>query len=170
MPSTGTTSPGRISNRSPGWIASIGVSASSPSRTSIAVCATRPRRAVISRRARPSANASRYCPPEYIRATTIPASGALKARLAPIERDAAASTRDEIRVLGILSAAFLGAFSGALAEGQVVEAVLRGTLPDQMALYDVLAHLEGLGLELLDVRRVRDSNVAAGPNCGRRRR
>jgi hypothetical protein len=32
--------------------------------------------------------------------------------------------------------------------------VLSGTLPDQSALYGVLAQIETLGLELLDIRRV----------------
>ncbi|HVM67772.1 MAG TPA: hypothetical protein VMU14_23055 [Acidimicrobiales bacterium] len=34
------------------------------------------------------------------------------------------------------------------------DTVLSGRLPDQAALYGVLARLEGLGLELLEVRRV----------------
>ena len=35
------------------------------------------------------------------------------------------------------------------------ETVLTGTLPDQAALFGVLSYIEALGLELLEVRRVR---------------
>ena len=56
----------------------------------MAVRATRPRSAVISLRARPSAKLSRSWPPAYMSATTLPASSSPKARAAVI--DSAATT------------------------------------------------------------------------------
>ena len=57
----------------------------------MAVRATRPRSAVISRRARPCAKFSRSCPPAYMSATTLPASGSPKPRAADIESAATMS-------------------------------------------------------------------------------
>jgi hypothetical protein len=59
----------------------------------------------------------------------------------------------EIRVRGQLSETLLGAFPGLRAEAQGAETVLAGTLPDQAALFGVLAQIEALGLELLEVCR-----------------
>jgi hypothetical protein len=59
----------------------------------------------------------------------------------------------EIRIRGRLSQTLLAAFPAALdahAEGMVT--VLKGPLADQSALYGVLAQIEGLHLELLEVR------------------
>ena len=67
-----------------------------------------------------------------------------------------------IRVDGHLGAIALSAFPALVAEQQVSHTVLTGFL-DQSALYGVLAHLEMLGLELVEVRQVR----AAGPPPGR---
>ncbi|MEZ0365145.1 hypothetical protein ACAG26_15800 [Mycobacterium sp. pUA109] len=58
----------------------------------------------------------------------------------------------EIRVRGQLSATMLAAFPALNAEVQGAETVLTGGLPDQAALYGVLAQIEALGLELLEVR------------------
>ena len=69
--------------------------------------------------------------------------------------DAADPARYEIRVRGHLSETLLGAFPGLRGEAQGAETVLSGELPDQAALYGVLAHIEALGLELLEVRRAR---------------
>jgi hypothetical protein len=63
------------------------------------------------------------------------------------------STRYEIRVRGLLNATLLEAFPGLHAEPQRGETVLAGALPDQAALHGVLAQVEALGLELLEVRR-----------------
>ena len=41
--------------------------------------------------------------------------------------------------------------------------VLRGRLPDQAALHGALARIEGLGLELLDVRLVADAEPGDVP-------
>jgi hypothetical protein len=59
----------------------------------------------------------------------------------------------EIRVRGSLSEALIAAFPNLAGRPQVGETVLRGALPDQAALFGVLAQIEALGLELVDVRR-----------------
>jgi hypothetical protein len=46
------------------------------------------------------------------------------------------------------------AFPGLQAEQRGADTVLTGTLPDQAALYGVLAEIEALGLELLELRRL----------------
>ena len=67
----------------------------------------------------------------------------------------ATSVRYEIRVRGLLGETLLGAFPGLRARAQETETVLTGALPDQAALFGVLSHIESLGLELLEVRRMR---------------
>jgi hypothetical protein len=62
----------------------------------------------------------------------------------------------EIRIRGLLGDTLLGAFPGLHAEVQGGVTVLAGSLPDQSALYGVLAQIEQLGLELLGVRSVED--------------
>jgi hypothetical protein len=66
-----------------------------------------------------------------------------------------ASVCYEIRVRGLLGKTLLGAFPGLRARADGAETVLTGALPDQAALYGVLSHIEALGLELLEVRRMR---------------
>jgi hypothetical protein len=61
----------------------------------------------------------------------------------------------EFRICGLLGDTLLGAFPGLHAEVQAAETVLAGSLPDQSALHGVLAQIEQLGLELLDVHRKR---------------
>ena len=63
--------------------------------------------------------------------------------------------RYEIRIRGHLSETLLGAFPDLQAEAQGTETVFSGPLPDQAALHGVLAQIEALGLELLEVRRDR---------------
>jgi hypothetical protein len=63
--------------------------------------------------------------------------------------------RYEIRVRGQLSATLLTAFPGLHAEARGGETVLAGALADQAALHGVLAQIEALALELLEVRRDR---------------
>lgn len=80
--------------------------------------------------------------------------------------EAAASMRYQIRIRGVLSATVLGAFPGLRAQTRSGETVLSGVLPDQAALYGVLAQLEALGLELLEVRRGRSSASAYHTRSG----
>jgi hypothetical protein len=61
----------------------------------------------------------------------------------------------EIRVRGLLGGTLLGAFPGLRARADGTETVLTGPLPDQAALHGVLAQIEALGLELLELRRTR---------------
>jgi hypothetical protein len=64
-------------------------------------------------------------------------------------------TRYVIRVRGVLSDRLLTAFPGLRSRAERGDTVLAGTLPDQSALHGVLAQIEALGLELLEVRRSR---------------
>ena len=59
----------------------------------------------------------------------------------------------EIRVRGQLGDMLLEAFPGLRAQALGKETLLTGPLPDQAALYGLLAQMEALGLELLEVRR-----------------
>ena len=59
----------------------------------------------------------------------------------------------EIRVRGQLGEMLLGAFPGLHAQPCGAETLLTGPLPDQAALHGVLAQIEALGLELLELRR-----------------
>jgi hypothetical protein len=61
--------------------------------------------------------------------------------------------RYEIRVRGRLGRIMLAAFPALDAQAQGEDTALTGTLADQAALYGVLAQIEALGLELLEVRR-----------------
>jgi hypothetical protein len=62
----------------------------------------------------------------------------------------------EIRVRGLLGKTLLGAFPGMCARAHEKETVLCGPVADQAALHGVLAEIEALGLELLELRRTRD--------------
>jgi hypothetical protein len=61
-------------------------------------------------------------------------------------------SRYQIRVSGHLGEMLIGAFPGLEVHTEPGATVLTGHLPDQAALYGLLAELEGLGLELLEVR------------------
>jgi hypothetical protein len=75
--------------------------------------------------------------------------------------------RYEIRVKGRMSASLQSAFPNMTAAVEPVETVLTGTFEDQAALYGVLLQIEGLGLELVEVRHVVQADLD-GP-AGRRR-
>ena len=64
-----------------------------------------------------------------------------------------ASARYIIRINGHLGAMLLSAFPAMAWERQGPETVLTGVL-DQPALYGVLAEIEALGLDLLEVRQL----------------
>jgi len=61
----------------------------------------------------------------------------------------------QIRVNGHLGPTLLMAFPALVPQQQGAETVLTGLLPDAAALYGVLAEVEALGLDLLEVRKVR---------------
>ena len=61
----------------------------------------------------------------------------------------------QIRVSGHLGPTRLTAFPVFVPQQQGAETVLTGLLPDAAALYGVLAKIEALGLDLLEVRKVR---------------
>jgi hypothetical protein len=62
----------------------------------------------------------------------------------------------EIRIRGHLGETMLRAFPALQAETRGGDTLLRGALPDQAALHGVLADIEALGLELLELRRLSD--------------
>jgi hypothetical protein len=59
-----------------------------------------------------------------------------------------------ITVRGHLGETLLAAFPALQAGTEAGDTTLTGTLPDQAALYGVLAEIEEFGLELLEVRRL----------------
>ena len=62
--------------------------------------------------------------------------------------------RYEIRVRGRLGETICSAFPDLRARPDGDDTVLVGVLADQAALYGVLAEIEALGLELIEVRRI----------------
>jgi len=66
----------------------------------------------------------------------------------------------EIRVRGLLGETLLAGFPGLRATERDGETLLAGTVPDQAALFGVLAQVEALGLELIEVRRRRPEETA----------
>ena len=65
-----------------------------------------------------------------------------------------------IRIKGRLGATALSAFPSMASQMMRGETVLTGWLEDRSALFGVIVQIEGLGLELLEVRQVRTS-----PQC-----
>ncbi|HEX6449116.1 MAG TPA: hypothetical protein VF060_06625 [Trebonia sp.] len=62
--------------------------------------------------------------------------------------------RYEIRVGGRLGETICSAFPDLQARPDSHDTLLAGMLADQAALYGVLAEIEALGLELIEVRRI----------------
>jgi hypothetical protein len=60
----------------------------------------------------------------------------------------------EIRVRGHLGKRMMRAFPALSAQTRGEDTLLTGRLPDQAAVYGVIARLEALGLELLELRRL----------------
>jgi len=60
----------------------------------------------------------------------------------------------EFRIRGHLGPATLRGFPALRAETQGQDTLLRGAVADQAALHGVLAQVEALGLELLELRRI----------------
>jgi hypothetical protein len=69
----------------------------------------------------------------------------------------------EIRIKGRVSEQLLAAFEGMDATVQSLETVLRGPVRDQAALHGLLDRIQSLGLELIEVRRLPESDDAGGP-------
>ena len=64
-----------------------------------------------------------------------------------------------IRIRGRLGATALSAFPTMGSEVRGVETVLTGSLEDRAAVYGVLAQIEALGLEILELRQVGPSTA-----------
>jgi hypothetical protein len=60
----------------------------------------------------------------------------------------------EIRIKGRLGDTVLRAFEGLTATTEPVETILYGPIPDQEALHALLAELQSLGLEVVELRRL----------------
>jgi hypothetical protein len=60
-----------------------------------------------------------------------------------------------IRIRGRLGATALSAFATMVSELSGSETVLTGYLEDQSAVFGVLAQIEALGLDLLELRQIR---------------
>jgi hypothetical protein len=73
---------------------------------------------------------------------------------APGARSARRPWRYEISVRGHLGETVRLAFPALRAKTRGADTVLTGELPDTSALYGVLAEIESLGLELIEVRRL----------------
>jgi hypothetical protein len=67
----------------------------------------------------------------------------------------------EIRVTGLVPDDVLEEIENVRATVQPVGTILRGTVVDQAALHGVINRLQGLGVELVEVRRLLD-----GPGTG----
>lgn len=59
-----------------------------------------------------------------------------------------------VRIRGRLGATGLSAFPSMVSELKGGETVLTGLLEDRSAVFGVVAQIEGLGLELLELRRI----------------
>jgi hypothetical protein len=59
-----------------------------------------------------------------------------------------------IRVKGHLGATSLAAFPEMISQQSGADCVLTGLLPDRSALFGILAQIEALGLELVEIRRL----------------
>jgi hypothetical protein len=64
----------------------------------------------------------------------------------------------EIRVAGVLPPEALLDFDRLTASVEPVETVVHGSLRDQAALQDLLARLENFGIQVLEVRRLREGD------------
>jgi hypothetical protein len=81
-------------------------------------------------------------------------------------RPGSGAWRYEIRVRGRLGPVLCSAFPGLQARADGPDTVLAGVLDDQAALYAVLAQVESLRLELIDVRRQRPGAQEESPALG----
>jgi hypothetical protein len=65
-----------------------------------------------------------------------------------------------IRIKGRLGATALSAFPTMVPDVEGSDTVLNGSLTDPSALFGVLAQIEALGLELLELRQIQGSSVS----------
>jgi hypothetical protein len=72
-----------------------------------------------------------------------------------------------IRIKGRLGATALSAFPSMVAELKGSETVLTGLLEDRSALFGVVAQIEALGLELLELRQIGATPTAREPGDDR---
>jgi hypothetical protein len=70
-----------------------------------------------------------------------------------------ASAGYEIRIKGRLSDSLSGAFEDFTASVKPAETVMRGQLRDQSELHGLLDRIQSLGLELIEVRKIDDSET-----------
>jgi hypothetical protein len=73
-----------------------------------------------------------------------------------------------LRIRGRLGATALSAFPSMVPELEGNETVLTGVLEDRSALYGVLAQIEALGLELLELRQTGPRAKPSGTDLGAR--
>jgi hypothetical protein len=67
-----------------------------------------------------------------------------------------------IRIRGRLGATALSAFPSMVSERKGSETVLTGLLADRSAVFGVLAQIEALGLELLELRQIQPRPASRG--------
>ena len=67
----------------------------------------------------------------------------------------------EIRIAGTVPAQVIDELGGEWIAPQGVETVLRGSVPDQAALVGIINWLQGLGIELREVRQIEDATSGA---------
>jgi len=72
----------------------------------------------------------------------------------------------EIRVAGVLPPEALLDFDRLSASVEPVETVVHGPIQDQAALHGLLARLETFGVEVIEVRRLREKDPSAGDQGG----
>jgi hypothetical protein len=65
-----------------------------------------------------------------------------------------------IRIRGRLGATALSAFPSMVSELKGSETVLTGLLEDRSAVFGVVAQIEALGLELLELRQIRAKSIS----------
>jgi hypothetical protein len=65
-----------------------------------------------------------------------------------------AASNYEIRIKGRVSDSVMLAFEGLTVTTEPTETILYGPIPDQAALHELLAELQSLGLELVELRRL----------------
>jgi hypothetical protein len=69
-----------------------------------------------------------------------------------------------VRLRGHLGQTALSAFPAMVAHVEGRETVLTGRLEDQSAVFGVLGQIEALGLELIELRRVRTRRSSSSPD------